>query len=124
MRDTYVLFITPLAIRVTHHAIRRALSSFHFQAREGSKLAELLQAVYKEVQAAPRPVLRVCGCASMYLTSLLDPSSASKVGALKSREASSENVLRVAKETLDARKKQVKRKGLGIRGFGNSGPGV
>ena len=37
----------------------------------------------------------------------------SKVGALKSREASSENVLRVAKETLDARKKQVQRKGSG-----------
>ena len=31
-----------------------------------------------------------------------------QVLSLKSREASSENVLRVAKETLDARKKQIK----------------
>ena len=47
------------------------------QAQGDSKLAALLQSVYREVAA------------------------------LKSREASSENVLRVAKETLDARKKQV-----------------
>ena len=31
-----------------------------------------------------------------------------EIGAIKSREASSENVLRVAKETLDARKKQIR----------------
>lgn len=89
----------------------------------GSEDAELMKQVYAEVGPPHSPVVmpdvcppppsrvRVC-CAecvdSTRLVLLTSHARRRQASSLKSREASSENVLRVAKETLDARKRQIK----------------
>lgn len=94
----------------------------------GSEDAELMKLVYAEVSppqspllsqnTPPKSVLRVsCECrftkrvesahVMMPLTTS-PPRRPLQAASLKSREASSENVLRVAKETLDARKRQIR----------------